>query len=159
MIQGTGSHSWMLTTMEHHYPSQHLTPPRTPQGKTSHRPETHSSEYITTLSDTWNQMSAFLLELSSLSACMVSGAVWGSITKTAATWSGSKTQVSLLAKLLTCQHLEWLGFNISPHVSLSECGLLQRYAFVFWNTHDWMLWLSLTSCPKLSTTSPPLLWM
>lgn len=32
MTQGTDSHSWMLTTMEHRYPSQHLTPPRTPPG-------------------------------------------------------------------------------------------------------------------------------
>lgn len=155
MIQGTDSHSWMLTMMERHYPSQRLTPPRTLQGKASHRLDS----FLWVYNNTERHMKTFLLELSSLSACMVSGAVWESITKTAATWSGSKTRVSLLAKLLTCQHLKRLGFNISPHVSLSEYGLLQRYAFVFWNTHDWMLWLSLTSCPKLSTTSPPLLWM
>lgn len=32
-IQVTDSPFWMLTMMEHRFPSQHRTPPRTPQGE------------------------------------------------------------------------------------------------------------------------------
>lgn len=34
--RGTDNHFWMLTMMEHHCPSQHLTPPRIPPGMNTH---------------------------------------------------------------------------------------------------------------------------
>lgn len=37
MTQGTDNLSWMPIMMEHLYPSQHLTPPRTHHGETKHK--------------------------------------------------------------------------------------------------------------------------
>lgn len=48
--RGTDNHFWMLTMMEHHCPSQHLTPPRTPPGM-----NTHFSVNVKTVINTWNR--------------------------------------------------------------------------------------------------------
>ena len=87
-----------------------------------------------------------------------SGPVWESTTKTVETWRGLKTPVSLLNKLLTC-HGVWKQ-DLNGWCFPLWNFLLQRYGSDYWSTRDWTWWLSSTSCPKLSMTSPlsTLMW-